>query len=148
MGLLNSLLTLPTSPKLATAMAKAKARASDPSDFITTIAPLPPEQFGHLLGVTLCHDYVPSVPSYQEFLGIEQRLKAVAPHIGWTEGRLELGRCVGIPGHSAPDRWHTSAARRHMPGTDDDVTESWLHANPTRGILVRAPAREMVGRQR
>jgi pimeloyl-ACP methyl ester carboxylesterase len=98
-GLLNSLLTPPTWPRLATAM--AKARAGDASDFVTTIAPLPPEQYGYLLGVTLCHDYVPNVPSYQEFLGIEGRLKAVAPHIGWTEGRLEVGRCVGIPGQPA-----------------------------------------------
>ncbi|MBB5896031.1 alpha/beta fold hydrolase [Kutzneria kofuensis] len=96
MGMLNSLLTPPTWPKLAQAL--AKARDGDPSDFLTKIAPPPPESSGYLLGVTLCHDYLPNVPSYQAFQPIEQRLKAVAPHIGWTEGRLELGRCIGIPG--------------------------------------------------
>lgn len=93
-GMLNSLLTPPTWPKLAQALAKAKA--GDPSDFLTTIAPLPPEPQGYLLDETLCHDYMPNVPSYHQFLPIEQRLKTVAPHIGWTEGRLELGRCVGL----------------------------------------------------
>jgi pimeloyl-ACP methyl ester carboxylesterase len=100
-SMLHSLIGAPTWPKLAQAMAKAKA--GDPSDFLTTIAPLPPEPLGYLLNETLCHDYMPIVPSYQQFLPIEERLKTVAPHIGWTEGRLELGRCVGIsPGPSYP----------------------------------------------
>jgi pimeloyl-ACP methyl ester carboxylesterase len=93
-GLLNGLLTPPTWPKLATAL--AKARDGDPGDFLTTIAPPPPESAGYLLNETLCHDYLPDVPGYQQFQPIEQRLKAIAPHIGWTEGRFELGRCLGL----------------------------------------------------
>jgi pimeloyl-ACP methyl ester carboxylesterase len=93
-GMLDSLLGPPAWPTLATAL--AKARDGDASDFLTTIAPQPPESKGYLLNETLCHDYLPDVPSYQQFQPIEQRLRDVAPHIGWTEGRFQLGRCVGL----------------------------------------------------
>ncbi len=38
---------------------------------------------------------MPKQPTYQEFLVIEQRLKAVVPRMGWLEGRFEMARCRG-----------------------------------------------------
>ena len=59
---------------------------------------LPPEPFGSVQPALLCHDFLPDVPSYEEFLEIEERLRAVAPRVGWLAGRMQVGRCVGIEG--------------------------------------------------
>ncbi|ONI88652.1 hypothetical protein ALI144C_06400 [Actinosynnema sp. ALI-1.44] len=89
----------PSWPALARAI--AKARAGDASDFRTVLRFPPNGPTGHVQSATLCHDFMPKLPTYEEFLGIERRLKAVAPRYGWIEGRFELGRCVGISGEPA-----------------------------------------------
>jgi pimeloyl-ACP methyl ester carboxylesterase len=61
----------------------------------------PPEPFGSVQPALLCHDFLPDVPSYQEFLELEERLREVAPRVGWLAGRMQLGRCVGIEGGPA-----------------------------------------------
>lgn len=89
----------PRWPFLAEAM--AKARDGDAGQFLTTLTipsdPGPPS----VMQALQCHDFMPQTPTYQQFQDIEQRLKAVAPRFGWIEGRLELARCVGIPGRPA-----------------------------------------------
>ncbi|MFC4945580.1 alpha/beta fold hydrolase [Pseudonocardia sp. GCM10023141] len=89
----------PLWPRLAEAM--AKARDGDAGMFLAMSPGQQPEEQGNMLGTTLCHDFMPQTPTYQQFQGIEARLKAVAPRFGWIEGRIELGRCVGIPGRPA-----------------------------------------------
>ncbi len=59
---------------------------------------LPPEPFGSVQPALLCHDFLPDVPSYEEFLEIEERLRAIAPRVGWLAARMQVGRCVGIDG--------------------------------------------------
>ncbi|ALG09339.1 hypothetical protein AOZ06_22670 [Kibdelosporangium phytohabitans] len=89
----------PRWPALAKAI--AKARAGDAGDFHTVLRYPPDGPAGHVQSATLCHDYMPVLPTYSQFLRIERHLKAVAPRFGWIEGRFELGRCVGIPGEPA-----------------------------------------------
>lgn len=84
----------PRWPTLARAM--AKARDGDASDFLTALAAPPPEAFGSVQPALLCHDFMPDLPDYREFLAIEHRLRRVAPRFGWIEGRYELGRCLGV----------------------------------------------------
>ncbi|WP_168200592.1 alpha/beta fold hydrolase [Allokutzneria sp. NRRL B-24872] len=86
----------PVWPRLTRAL--AEARAGDAGRFLTDLKNAPIEGFGSVQAEILCHDFLPKVPSYQEFLGIEKRLQAVAPRFGWIEGRFEVGRCLGIPG--------------------------------------------------
>ncbi|SDM67769.1 alpha/beta fold hydrolase [Allokutzneria albata] len=95
-GLIHGM-TPPLWPALADGM--AKARRGDASFFL----PPPPSGTGPwgVMSALLCHDFMPKQPTYQEFLAIEQRLKAVAPRMGWLEGRYEMGRCLGIPGDPA-----------------------------------------------
>ncbi|MFC7587380.1 alpha/beta hydrolase [Nonomuraea antimicrobica] len=49
----------------------------------------------------LCHDFMPAVPGYRRFLAMEERLRAVAPRVGWLSGRYEVGRCLGLSGRPA-----------------------------------------------
>ncbi len=92
-------MTPPRWPALAQAI--AKAAAGDASDFLTVLRYPPDGPTGSVQNATLCHDFMPQVPDYREFLRIERRLKALAPRFGWIEGRFELGRCAGVPGDPA-----------------------------------------------
>lgn len=89
----------PVWPRLAEAM--AKALDGDAGMFLALSPGHQPEGKGYLLGPTLCHDFMPRTPTYQEFRGIETKLKEVAPRFGWIEGRMELGKCVGMSGPPA-----------------------------------------------
>jgi pimeloyl-ACP methyl ester carboxylesterase len=89
-------LTPPRWRDLATGLAAARA-----GDFGRLPAELPPEPFGSVQPALLCHDFMPAVPGYREFLAIEERLRKVAPHVGWLAGRVQVGRCVGINGGPA-----------------------------------------------
>lgn len=84
-------LTPPRWPDLATAL--AAARTGDLDKFPVE---LPPEPFGSVQPALLCHDFMPDLPEYQEFLAIEQRLRRVAPRVGWLAGRMQAGRCAGV----------------------------------------------------
>ncbi len=89
-------LTPPRWPDLAKAL--AAARTGDLGKFPVE---LPPEPFGSVQPALLCHDFMPDVPGYEEFLAIEERLRQVAPRVGWLTGRMQLGRCAGVEGSPA-----------------------------------------------
>jgi hypothetical protein len=55
---------------------------------------------GHLLGLATCAD-LPNV-DYATLSGISERLRVVAPRIGWTEAFGTHGRCAGLPGGTYP----------------------------------------------
>ena len=98
-GLIGSM-TPPKWPMLAEGM--AKAHKGDAGDFLTRLPfPTGGGEGGGVMTALLCHDFMPKQPTYQEFLAIEQRLKAVAPRMGWLEGRFEVARCLGIPDNPA-----------------------------------------------
>ena len=86
----------PRWPDLAKAL--AAARTGDLGKFPVE---LPPEPFGSVQPALLCHDFMPDVPGYEEFLAIEERLRQVAPRVGWLTGRMQLGRCAGVEGSPA-----------------------------------------------
>ncbi|RSN15796.1 hypothetical protein DMB42_03140 [Nonomuraea sp. WAC 01424] len=50
---------------------------------------------GTVEGVRWCHDFGLVVPGYRWFLGVEARLRKVAPRVGWLSGRVEAARCLG-----------------------------------------------------
>ncbi|MGP3930560.1 alpha/beta fold hydrolase [Nonomuraea sp. KM88] len=52
---------------------------------------------GTTLRMMRCQD-VPAMPRYRDFLAMEERLRAVAPRVGWMSGRHEAGRCLGLAG--------------------------------------------------
>ncbi len=89
-------------PPLWPALAKAiaKAHSGNASDFHTVLR-YPPGESGSVQSATLCHDFMPKLPTYKEFLGFERHLKAIAPRFGWIGGRYQLGRCAGISGEPA-----------------------------------------------
>ncbi|MET7327528.1 alpha/beta fold hydrolase [Nonomuraea sp. NPDC005650] len=85
-------------PQFATAI--RKALDGDAADFLTKLAP---DQGGSSVSQdSLCNDFMPKLPTYEEFQGIEARLREIAPRFGWIEGRFELGRCWGF---SADASW-------------------------------------------
>ncbi|MEO3803975.1 alpha/beta fold hydrolase [Nonomuraea sp. B1E8] len=61
-------------------------------------APRLPSTNGTTLRMMMCQDFVSAMPRYQGFLGMEKRLRAVAPRVGWMSGRHEAGRCLGLAG--------------------------------------------------
>lgn len=81
-------------PRLANAM--DQARNGDAGAFVSDLHWPPPEAMGNVQSALLCHDYMPDPPSRAEFARIEPSLKRAAPHLGWAEGRAQLGRCAGI----------------------------------------------------
>lgn len=81
-------------PEFATAI--RKALDGDATDFLTELAP--GEGNVYVGNDSLCNDFMPGLPTYEEFQGIEARLRAIAPRFGWIEGRFELGRCWGRSG--------------------------------------------------
>ncbi|WP_410657515.1 alpha/beta hydrolase [Amycolatopsis sp. lyj-112] len=92
-------MTPPRWPALAQAI--AKARTGNASDFHTVLQYPPNGPIGSVQSATLCHDFMPALPTYAQFVHIERRLKTLAPRFGWIEGRFELGRCAGVPGDPA-----------------------------------------------
>lgn len=88
-------LTPPSWPRLAVAM--DSARDGDASDFLTELV-WPPDtgKGGHVQGALLCNDFMPEQLSYRQTLKLEQRLRDIAPRIGWVTARAELSRCVGM----------------------------------------------------
>ncbi|GAA1964715.1 alpha/beta hydrolase [Amycolatopsis minnesotensis] len=91
-------LNVPYWPKLAQALAEAKN--GDAGRLLTDPAlhprDDPPGAPSSPSRASLCHDFMPVVPGYAEFRGIETVLKRLAPRVGWMQGRYELGRCLGI----------------------------------------------------
>ncbi|MFG1941364.1 alpha/beta fold hydrolase [Nonomuraea sp. NPDC048826] len=87
-------MTPPRWPMLATAI--RKALDGDATDFLTVLGP--EEGSSSVGGDSLCNDFMPDLPTYEEFQAIESRLRAIAPRFGWVEGRFELGRCWGRSG--------------------------------------------------
>lgn len=85
----------PVWPRLAAALRKA---ADGDASGLLALGPekIPADEPGYPHGVMLCHDFMPDVPGYREFLAIESRLRAAAPRIGWIHGRFQLARCVGM----------------------------------------------------
>jgi hypothetical protein len=81
-------------PLLATAI--RKALDGDAANFLTELAPDPGGS--SVGGDSLCNDFMPKLPTYEEFQAIEARLRRIAPRFGWIEGRHELGRCWGRDG--------------------------------------------------
>ncbi|MFF0311345.1 alpha/beta fold hydrolase [Streptosporangium sp. NPDC004379] len=82
-------------PQLATAI--RKALDSDAGGFLE--GELLPDEGGTSVSQdSLCNDFMPKPPTYEEFQGIEARLHEIAPRFGWLEGRFELGRCWGRSG--------------------------------------------------
>ncbi|MGC5014139.1 alpha/beta fold hydrolase [Streptosporangium sp. DT93] len=81
-------------PLLATAI--RKALDGDAANFLTELAPN--QGASSVGGDSLCNDFMPTLPTYEEFQGIEARLREIAPRFGWIEGRYELGRCWGRAG--------------------------------------------------
>ncbi|GLW12428.1 peptidase [Microtetraspora sp. NBRC 13810] len=81
-------------PQFATAI--RKALDGDAAHFLTELAPDPGSS--SVSQDSLCNDFMPKLPTYEEFQGIEARLRAIAPRFGWIEGRYELGRCWGRGG--------------------------------------------------
>lgn len=81
-------------PLLATAV--RKALDGDAINFLTELAPDPGS--ASVGGDSLCNDFMPKLPTYEEFQAIEARLREIAPRFGWIEGRFELGRCLGRSG--------------------------------------------------
>ncbi|MCF6475084.1 alpha/beta hydrolase [Nonomuraea sp. MG754425] len=86
-------LTPPAWPRLAAAL--RRAADGDATD-LAKLRPLPPEKPGYPHGAMLCHDFMPETPGYREFLAVESRLRALAPRIGWVQGRYQVARCVGM----------------------------------------------------
>ncbi|MCE7002345.1 alpha/beta fold hydrolase [Kibdelosporangium philippinense] len=84
-------LTPPRWPDLAAGLAAARD-----GDFSRFPKDLPPEPVGSVQPALLCHDFMPAMPEYREFLAIERRLREAAPRVGWLAGRMQLGRCVGV----------------------------------------------------
>ncbi|MDX3099305.1 alpha/beta fold hydrolase [Nonomuraea angiospora] len=85
----------PRWPLLATAI--RKALDGDAGNFLA--AELAPDTGNSYVSQdSLCNDFMPKLPTYEEFQGIEARLREIAPRFGWIEGRLELGRCWGRSG--------------------------------------------------
>ncbi|MGR6918674.1 alpha/beta fold hydrolase [[Actinomadura] parvosata] len=81
-------------PQLATAL--RKALDGDAGDFLEELRP---DEGGTSISQdALCNDFMPKLPTYEEFQGIEARLREIAPRFGWLEGRFELGRCWGRNG--------------------------------------------------
>ncbi|MEU4835160.1 alpha/beta fold hydrolase [Streptosporangium sp. NPDC023615] len=81
-------------PLFATAI--RKALDGDAANFLTELAP---DRGGSSVGEdSLCNDFMPALPTYEEFQGIEAGLREIAPRFGWIEGRYELGRCWGRAG--------------------------------------------------
>jgi pimeloyl-ACP methyl ester carboxylesterase len=84
-------------PLFATAL--HKALDGDAGDFLTKLAP---DQGGSSVSQdSLCNDFMPKLPTYEVFQGIEARLREIAPRFGWLEGRFELGRCWGRSGSAS-----------------------------------------------
>ncbi|MDA0636125.1 alpha/beta fold hydrolase [Nonomuraea sp. MCN248] len=84
----------PRWPKLATAI--RKALDGDATDFLTELGP--DQGSSSVGGASLCNDFMPQLPTYEEFQAIESSLREIAPRFGWIEGRFELGRCWGRSG--------------------------------------------------
>jgi pimeloyl-ACP methyl ester carboxylesterase len=88
-------------PQLAAALA-----AGDPSG----LAPPPPPPGrdggavpgGYLMGLATCAD-LPNV-DHEQLVAITERLRAVAPRIGWFEAFGTHGRCAGLPAGTYPPR--------------------------------------------
>ncbi|MFF5109240.1 alpha/beta fold hydrolase [Streptosporangium sp. NPDC000509] len=81
-------------PQFATAI--RKALDGNAAGFLTELAP---EQGGSSVSQDfLCNDFMPKLPTYEEFQEIEARLREIAPRFGWLSGRYELGRCWGRSG--------------------------------------------------
>ncbi|TMR11487.1 alpha/beta hydrolase, partial [Nonomuraea zeae] len=114
-------------PELARAM--SAARAGDASGLAALAAVPAPVLPGTADRALLCHDFMPAVPGYRRFLAMESRLRAVAPRVGWTRGRHEVGRCLGMrqPAPSWPPRPLSRAKGSSVLigiGRLDDVTPS------------------------
>ncbi|MEU7004407.1 alpha/beta fold hydrolase [Nonomuraea sp. NPDC046570] len=87
-------LTPPMWPALATAL--RQAAGGDASALAALVPQSDGSGPGYTTGLMLCHDYIPRVPGYREFLGIESRLRKAAPRIGWIQGRFQVARCLGV----------------------------------------------------
>ncbi|MFI6318745.1 alpha/beta fold hydrolase [Nonomuraea sp. NPDC050556] len=81
-------------PQFATAI--RKALDGDAGDFLSELAP--DQVSSSLSQASLCNDFMPKAPTYEEFQAIEAGLRQIAPRFGWIEGRFELGRCWGFSG--------------------------------------------------
>jgi pimeloyl-ACP methyl ester carboxylesterase len=86
-------LTPPVWPALAAALREA---ADGDATALARLLPPAPEGPGYTSGPLLCHDFMPRVPGYRDFLAIETRLRAAAPRIGWIQGRYQIARCLGM----------------------------------------------------
>lgn len=101
-------------PRLAKAM--DQARDGDAGAFVSDLHWPPPEAIGNVQTALLCHDFMPDPPSRAEFARIEPELKRTAPHLGWAEGRDQIGRCAGIrTGAAVAYRPHPLRARTAVP---------------------------------
>ncbi|MEO3884804.1 alpha/beta fold hydrolase [Nonomuraea sp. B5E05] len=113
----------PTSPSPASPGSPASAGADD--------APRPPSNGplsglatggGHgtaTLRMMMCQDFVSAMPRYRGFLAMEERLRAVAPRVGWMSGRHEAGRCLGLAGTgpSQPSRPSSAVSQPSRPSS-------------------------------
>ncbi|GAA3658111.1 alpha/beta hydrolase [Nonomuraea antimicrobica] len=86
-------------PELARALSAAEA--GDPGPLAAMADEPPPVAPATVTRSMLCHDFMPAVPGYRRFLAMEERLRAVAPRVGWLSGRYEVGRCLGLSGRPA-----------------------------------------------
>ncbi|WP_329430695.1 alpha/beta hydrolase [Streptosporangium sp. NBC_01495] len=83
----------PRWPALAVALREA---ADGDATGLARLLPRPFDGPGYTSGAMLCHDFMPRVPGYRDFLAVESRLRAAAPRIGWIQGRYQLARCLGM----------------------------------------------------
>ncbi|MBB4914834.1 alpha/beta fold hydrolase [Streptosporangium saharense] len=86
-------LTPPAWPRLASALREA---ADGDATALARLLPPAAEGPGYPHRALMCHDFMPQVPDYLDFLAVESRLRAAAPRIGWIQGRYQVARCLGV----------------------------------------------------
>ncbi|TDE25166.1 alpha/beta fold hydrolase, partial [Nonomuraea mesophila] len=89
-------LTLERWPELAAALSAASSGDARPLASLASPAPsgVLQGEAGSVSRIMMCQD----VPRYRNFLALEERLRAIAPRVGWLSGRHEAGRCLGLTG--------------------------------------------------
>ncbi|MFI7612932.1 hypothetical protein ACIBP6_17045 [Nonomuraea terrae] len=83
-------------PELARALAQAEEGDAAALAAMTVVPP--PAGPATVTRAAECRDFAPAVPDHAQLVAMEERLRALAPRVGWLSARHEAARCLGLPG--------------------------------------------------